>query len=68
MTQNDWPTPDQAKKLRAQRAPLKLIRALGLLPHTRQSLTNFDFTDRYGVFVDIVQRRSKRLARRSSAI
>jgi hypothetical protein len=65
MRKDEWLTPEQANLLLQQGAPMKLIRALGMFPRLRHSLTSFDYTERYGVLVDMVQRRSKRLAQRA---
>ncbi|HYG25713.1 MAG TPA: hypothetical protein VD906_02290 [Caulobacteraceae bacterium] len=44
---------------------MKLVQALGTIPRTRHSLLSFDFAQRYGVFVDSLQHRSKGLAQRA---
>ncbi len=65
MKKDEWLTPEQANLLREQGAPMKLIRALGTFPHLRHSLATFDYTERYGVFANMVARRSKGLAQRA---
>lgn len=65
MKTEKWLTHEQARLLRERGAPTKLVQALGTIPRTRHALLDFDFTQRYAVFVDILQQRSKGLAQRA---